>query len=228
MNDLGTAKTYGGIGAILLLIGTFIPAVGFLVSIIGLILVFLAVKQIADITKDNDIYTNYLYHFIFSIISIVAVFAITLMAFGAAGGFSWITSLSETTDYSDFNTFWESFGTIIGGVIVALVIGWILAIFSAIYLRKSYNSIAKHTDVQLFRTAGTVYFIGAITLIILVGFLILLIARIIEIIAYFSLPDKLPSDTTKETKKSDRRCPHCDRIIPEDANACPYCSKKLT
>ena len=197
MTDLGNAKTFGGIGAILLLIGGFIPFAGPIISIVGLVLVFIAVKQISEITKDKDIFQNYLYHFIFSIISIVAILAIMIIAFGASGGFSWITSI-EGFEFTDFDTFWNSFGTIISGAIIALVVGWIVFILAAIYLKKSYNSIAEKTNVSLFRTTGTVYFIGAITTIILIGFVILFIARIIEIIAYFSLPEKLAAETKKE------------------------------
>lgn len=31
----------------------------------------------------------------------------------------------------------------------------------------------------------------------------------------------------KEKKESLRRCPECGRVIPEDANICPYCGKKF-
>jgi len=224
MSKLGEAKVLGGIGAILMLIGGFVPYAGPIVSIVGLVLVFIAVKSISQITKDEDIFRNYLMHFILNIISIVAIFVIMLVAFGAVGGFYWITSL-ESANITDFNTFWEYFGGLIGSCVLALIVSWILSVLAAIYLRKSYNSIAKHTKVDLFRTTGTVYFIGAITTIVLIGFLILFIAKIIEIIAYFSLPDELSTGIKKE--KSERRCPNCDRIIPEDALTCPYCSKKL-
>lgn len=112
-----------------------------------------------------------------------------------------------------------------GGCVLALIVGWILSIIAAIFLKRSYNGIAEHTKVGLFKTTGTVYLIGAITTIVLIGFLILLIARIIEIIAYFSLPDKIPTGEKKE--KSQRRCPNCDRGIPMDARICPYCGKKF-
>jgi len=224
MSDLGNVKIFGGVGALFMLIGGLIPYAGPVISIIGLIFVFIAVKSISELAKDHDIYKNYLYHFIFSIISIVAIFVIMLIGFGAVGGFSWITSL-EGVSFTDFATFWDYFGGIIGALILALFVGWILAIIAAIYLRRSYNSIAKYTKVGLFKTTGTVYFVGAITTIILIGFLILFIGRIIEIIAYFSLPDKLPTGDKKE--KGERRCKNCDRAIPEDAVTCPYCSKKL-
>jgi len=190
MSDLKNAKIFGGVGALLSLIGTFIPYAGPIISIVGLIFVFIAVKSISDLTKDHDIFSNYLYSFIMSIISIVAVFVIIFIGFGMVGGFSWITSIQDI-NITDFSTFWDSFGGIIGYTLLALFVGWILAIIAAIFLRRSYNSIAKHTKVKLFKTTGTLYFFGAITTIIVIGFLILFIASIIEIIAYFSLPDKL-------------------------------------
>jgi len=224
MNNLSNVKIFGGVGALLLLIGTFIPYAGPVISIVGLIFVFIAVKSISELAKDHDIFSNYLYHFIFSIISIVAIFVIILIGFGAIGGFSWITSLQDI-NITDFSTFWDYFGGIIGYAILALLVGWILGIIAAIYLRRSYNSIAKHTKVGLFKTTGTFYFFGAITTIIVIGFLILFIARILEIIAYFSLPDELSTSDKKE--KSERKCPNCDRKIPEDAITCPYCGKKF-
>ncbi|UCB58589.1 MAG: DUF996 domain-containing protein [Thermoplasmatales archaeon] len=194
MVELSNVRIFGGIGAILLLIGGFIPYAGPIVSILGLVFLFIAVKTISDLTKDKNIFNNYLMHFIFGILIIVAIFVIMLIAFGAAGGFTWISSL-ENAEITDFESFWSYFGEIIGGCVLALIVGWILSIIAAIYLTRSYNSIAEHTKVNLFKTTGLVYLIGAITTIILIGFLILLIARIIEIIAYFSLPDKLPTKT---------------------------------
>lgn len=194
MVELSNAKIMGGIGAILMLIGGFIPFAGPIVSILGLVLLFIAVKTISDLTKDKAIFSNYLMHFIFSILTVIAIVVIMLIAFGAAGGFTWISSL-ETAEITDFESFWEYFGDLIGGCVLALIIGWILSIIAAIYLRRSYNGIAEHTKVSLFKTTGNAYFIGAITTIVLIGFLILLIARIIEIIAYLSLPDKLPTKT---------------------------------
>ncbi len=198
MSKLSEAKTFGGIGALLMLIGGFVPYAGPIISIVGLVLLFIAVKSISNLTKDEEIFSNYLMHFIINIIAIVALIAIMLLAFGAAGGFTWISGL-EGAEISDFESFWDNFGTIIGGCILALIVSWILYIIAAIYLRRSYNKIAEHTKVDLFKTTGLIYFIGAITTIIIIGLIIIFIARIIEIIAYFSLPDNLPEEK-KETK----------------------------
>ena len=102
MSKLSEAKILGGVGAILMLIGIFVPTG--VVSIIGLILIFIAVKYIADETKDEEIFKNYLMHFILSIIAIVAVIVVMLISFGAIGGLAFFNSLTgaEFTDFASF------------------------------------------------------------------------------------------------------------------------------
>lgn len=194
MSNLSNAKIVGGIGALLSLIGwLFSTSFGFVVGIIGLIMVFIAIKYIADETKDKSIFDNYLYFFICSFIAIVAMAAIMIYSVFTTINIFNIEQFQDMAEsITDFASFWETFGTLVTGCILALVIGWILLIIGTLFLRKSFNSIAEHTKVGLFRTTGLVYFIGALTLIIIIGFLIILIAKIMEIIAFFSLPDTLP------------------------------------
>lgn len=193
MSKLGQAKIMGGLGAILSLL-TFIPNIGFLIGIVGLVLVFIAVKYIAEETKNHSIFKNYLMNFILNIVAIGAVIIIMVLAFGVSGGFAWITNM-QPQDITDFNTFWASFGSLVGGCFISLIVAWILLILGTLYLRKSYNSIAEHTKVDLFKTTGLVYFIGALTLIVVIGVFIIIIAKILEIVSYFSLPENLPAAT---------------------------------
>ena len=224
MGSLSNAKMYGGIGAILSLIGTFIPVIGPVLPIVGLVLVFIAVKTIADHANDHDIFKNYLLYFIMFIIAFVAVGAIFIVALGAAGGMDWINQI-QTANITDMETFMDIFGPFIIPCIAAVLIGWVLLIIGSLFYRKSYNAIAEHTNVNLFKTTGTVYLIGALTAIIGVGLIIILISRIMEIIAYFSLPDDLPTEAP--TQSAQRKCPNCDKAIPEDATICPYCGKNF-
>ena len=188
MSKLSEAKILGGIGALLTLIGGFIiPGIG---AIIGLILLFIAVKYIAKETKDDSIFDNYLMHFICTIIAIVAM---ALIFFISIGGFSFtFFKALETIEFTDVSSVWNFFSPYIFLWLIALIIGWIFLIISAMYLRKSYNSIAKHTKVHMFETTGFVYFIGSLLLIVGIGIFIILIAKILEIFAYFKLPDKIP------------------------------------
>ncbi|MBP1662454.1 MAG: hypothetical protein H6P94_703 [Thermoplasmatales archaeon] len=191
MSKIGQAKILGGIGALLSLL-TVVPSIGFIIGLVGLILVFIAVKYIAEETKDHTIFQNYLMNFIFDIIAIGAVIGIMIMAFGISGGMSWVNAM-QGKDFTDFSSFWETFGSMVIGCALALLVAWIMLLIGALYLRKSYNSIADHTKVDLFKTTGLVNLIGAATIIIVIGIFIILIARILEIVSYFSLPENLPT-----------------------------------
>lgn len=221
MSNLSNAKVFGGIGAILSLVGAFVPAFGSIVSTIGLVLVFVAVKYIADETKDRPIFKNYMLFFLCNIIALVAAVAI----FFAIAGLSIISTIQSLSNLTNPSEIMDAIAPLLTGCVVAILVGWILLIIGALYLRKSYNRIAEHTNVGLFKTTGLVYFIGAITTIIVIGIFIMVIAKILEIIAFFSLPDKIPSKGA--STDSGRRCPNCGRSIPEDARACPYCAKRF-
>ena len=78
MTKLGEAKILGGIGALLSLL-VLIPTIGFIIGIVGLVLIFIAVKYIAEEAKNNSIFQNYLMNFILQIIAIVAVILITFI-----------------------------------------------------------------------------------------------------------------------------------------------------
>lgn len=199
MGDLKNAKMFGGIGSILMLVGAFIPFVGMLLPIVGLVLVFIAIKNIADVAKDNSIFTNYLYYFILNIVAVVAVFVIAIVLLGAtlSGlGLSYTDLLTQTSGETiDPNEIFSNFDfmALIGGCLIALAVAWIIMIIAAIFLRKSFASITEHTKVGLFATTGLIYLIGAATIIIAIGLIIILIAEILQIVAFFSLPDTLPT-----------------------------------
>jgi uncharacterized membrane protein len=77
-------------------------------------------------------------------------------------------------------------------VIIGLLLFWILFISSAIYLRKSYNSMGERLNVNMFNTSVKINLIGAIFSIIIIGFLIIFIAQVLQIVAFFSIPDEIP------------------------------------
>jgi len=190
MGSLQTAKILGGIGALLMLIGGIIPASFGVVSFIGFIMVFIAVKMIADETKEKAIFDNYLYSFIAGIIAFVVLIAMVFLVFTSVGGIEFFMGLQSSAMTNPMEI-WETLQPVLFGAIAALIVFWIIAVIASLFYRKSFNLIAEKTGVKWFATAGLLIFIGTITAIILVGFIILLIGSIIEIVAFFSLPDKL-------------------------------------
>ena len=212
MSKLGDAKTLGGVGAILLLI----PGI----SIVGYILILIATKYVSDELGDKSIFDNMLYAVIAGIVGVAA--AAFIIFTGAA--FSVITFTASA----------------IAGVIVGLAIAWVFLIVSAIFIRRSYDTMATKLNVGTFRTAGLLYFIGAILTIILAGFIVLFVAAIIQIIAFFGIPDSVPGMQVQpmggmgpqpmgatSAQAGTKFCPNCGTQLAASATYCTKCGAKL-
>lgn len=157
MASLSNAKTLGGVGGILV----FIPGV----SLVGWILILVALKDISEVLQDKTIFDDALLAGIMAIIGAVVLFFAAFSAFIFAP--------------LGFALFW--------GVIVLFAV---FAIISAVFLKRAYDKIAPRLNVQSFTTAGLLLLIGTITTIIFIGFLIIFIALIFQVIAYFSIRDQ--------------------------------------
>jgi uncharacterized membrane protein len=203
---LESSKTLGGVGALLMIISPFsgfvAGAFGSILGLIGIILVLIAMKGLADHYNESGIFNNTLYGVILTIVGgIVFVAAI----FIAAAGFLSDLDLdleAISTDPSAFynvnwqsvvnmDTLWAHVVTILGG----LVILFIFVVVAAIFFRKSLTSLSQKTDVGLFGTAGLLLLIGAVLTIIAIGFIIMWIAVILLTVAFFQIRTQ-PTPTT--------------------------------
>jgi uncharacterized membrane protein len=184
MASLSQAKTLGGVGSILVLLGA-VPNVGFVLAIVGFVLILVAVKNVSESINEPAIFNDMIIAVILAIVGLVVFGVIVIVAF-----------------FSFFN--FGRFGTVTPGtlppnvlgamglLIVGLVVVWVFYLVSAIFLRRSYERIGVRLNVNMFQTTGLLYLIGAALTIVLVGFLILLIAEILQIVAFFSIPEQLP------------------------------------
>ena len=195
---LESSKTLGGVGSLLMVISPVTGYVGGsfggLLGLVGLILVIISVKGLADHYSDGSIFNNTLYGVIFTIVGGVA-FAGALVV-GAAGLLSSLNIDVATlpTDPSAFSTVdWEGaldfeiLMDFVAILVVALVVLFALLVVSAIFYRKSLNTLADKTGVGLFGTTGMLILIGAVLTIIAVGALILWVALILLTVAFFSI-----------------------------------------
>jgi len=190
MASLSEAKTLGGIGAILALLSGllfWVPySAGIGLLIVGLVLMLIAVKNIADTLGDQAIFSNMMYSVILAIIGPVIA---TVVVFAAAASF--ISAFRGFTPGT--TTLPSGFLALIGIVILAFVILWVCILISTVFVKKSYDAIALKLRVDIFHTTGLLFLIGATTLIVLVGVVILFIAAILQIVAFFSIPEQVPS-----------------------------------
>lgn len=193
--DLKNAKLMGGIGAILSLLG-FVPEGAWVFAIAGLVLVFIAIKQISEAVDNKKIFSNYLVAFILDLVgAFVAVIAViaTVWALARPREISNFTIPGMINGQRLLNNFGGRFfdaGTI--AIIVALIVAIALVIIASYFTKLSFEGIAKGTRVEYFKTSGMLMFIGSILLVVFgIGAIVMFVGAILEIISFFSLPDKL-------------------------------------
>jgi uncharacterized membrane protein len=189
MTLLGQAKTLGGVGSILLLL-TFVPTVGSILGIVGLVLILIALKYISDAVGDRSIFSNAIIAVVLAIAGIVVAAAVIVSYLYNYVGFGNISSLPATISSGNLPS--GGLGPLISAIVIALAAVWVFYVVSAIFLRRSSNSVSTKLNVGMFHTAALVYLIGAALAIILVGFILIFIADILFIVAFFSITETIP------------------------------------
>ncbi len=193
---LQSSRTLGGVGALLMVISPFLVSGFTLVAgLIGLILVLIAVKRLSDHYNEPSIFNNSLYGVILSIVGVVvvvaALFVIAISFFNEVLGIELSTALSDPTAFSNINweevIVWENLWAHVGALLGSLVILFIFVVVAAIFYRKSLTTLAEKTGVGLFGTAGLLLLIGAVLTIIAIGFVLIWIAEILLIVAFFRI-----------------------------------------
>lgn len=180
------ARVFGGVGSILAILSV-IPYAGFVLGIVGLILILVALKYISDEVGNEGIFRYGLYSVITGIMASIIAALVALTFF-----------LSLSSIRSLFTNSPPAMGlhlpiAFILSIIVFILVLWILLIVSAYFLRKSYDMIARSLGVGLFSTAALLYLIGAfLTILFLIGLIIIFVAAIIQTIAFFSIPENVP------------------------------------
>jgi uncharacterized membrane protein len=194
LGSLSTARTFGGIGSIMILLFVLQPW-GTLLAIVGWVLVLIAVNNIADVVGDRSILRNAMIAVVLAIVGIavgVLVLLSSVLHFAKLNG--WITSsglgslrnLNSTSFTSGHVT---GLGGLVVGAVIGLVLIWVFLLPSAVFLRRSFSKIASRLNVKMFATAALLYLVGAGLTIVAIGFVVLFVADLLMVVAFFSMPD---------------------------------------
>ena len=206
--SLESNKNLGGIGAILL-------AIPFL-SLIGIILVLIAMKGMAEYYDDDEIFKNALYGFIFGVIGVIALVAFILMlAFGFA-----VTSPVTSPVAVPFAGF--------GVVIITVLILYGFSLIGAIFYKKSLDTLSEKSGEHMFTTAGLILLIGAA--IPIVGEILKFVAWIMSAVGFFNIKELTQSTESKEPVlpvENKKFCTYCGAAIQPNASFCQKCGKKV-
>jgi len=174
--DLNQARNIGGVGAILTIL-SFVPSAGPVLSIIGFVLVLLALKWISEIVQNPDIFRNALIAVVVTIVGVVV---------GAVVG--GVGLLSVLTGMGPGGPGEVNFFQLLTTIVVAVIVVWVFAVISSVFFRRALYLTADSLNVKMFRTAGLLIFIGAILTIIIVGAVVSLVGNILLAVAFFQIP----------------------------------------
>lgn len=212
--NLESSKTLGGIGAILVLVGavafffdTFLTAI----ALIGLILIVVAMKGLADYYKENGIFTGTLLGFIVEIVGgvVTAALAIYIVFFtsiftdfvhqiypGWNGDWSSLANMTPTIDTSTITP--QSTASLLGAVFLIFVVLGVFSFVATFLARRSLKLLAAKSGVGLFSTSAITMVIGGLFVILFaLGFIIMLIGFIMLAFAFFRLkpqPEQPPAE----------------------------------
>jgi uncharacterized membrane protein len=205
--ELQTSRILGIIGALLMVL-TIIPSVGVFFMLVGVILVLIALKGYADIYKENSIFLHSLYTVVFVIIG--AMLCMGVIFYGAMGFLSSL-GINSFTDMQSLQSLdWPSIITpsnflpFLGTIVLGLVILFAFFVIASLYFKKAMNALSTKTNVKLFHTTGTVFFVGALLTIIFVGIILIWISFLLLLIAFY---ESKPTEPMQQPQTPDTTIP---------------------
>jgi uncharacterized membrane protein len=184
-------RIFGSIGSLLLFLA-FLPVIGPFTAIIGAVFIVLATKYLADAAGDATILRNTMV----SAVTMVAGILVTL--------FFIVPPLSRVLPPGIFQVPGQtavetpSLFAVISLSLLALGAAWALFVVSALFLRRSFNSLALGLHETKFRTSALLYLVGALTVALLIGFFIMFASFAYQVFAFLSVAEELPVATVRE------------------------------
>ncbi len=176
------SKTLAMEGSVMLLL-SLIPYVGWVLGIVGVVLLLRATKEFSNYYQDESIYQNSLTGIKFYIVAIVAaavaIVAITLGVWSATTGFT-----------PDLFAFTAGFGIGLIAFLAGIIVAFVFYILAASHLKRTFDSLADKSGEGSFRTAGTLLWVGSLLTIFVIGLLLILVAWIFATIGFFTMKSR--------------------------------------
>ena len=224
------SKTLAMEGSILITLG-LIPYVGWVLGIVGIVLLLRAMKEFANYYQDNSIYQNSLTGIKFYIVALIAL-AVAGAGFVVGFVFNGFANNGSLAAFGIGN----ALGLAVG--VAFLVIACVFYVLAATHLRKTFDTLAQKTGEHSFVTAATLLWLGAWLTLIGVGVLLLFIAWIFAVIGFFTLKSpqqpyaSQPYGYTSpppppSSGPTPIYCSNCGTPLKSQATYCSNCGKKV-
>jgi uncharacterized membrane protein len=178
-SNFENSKTLACVGSILLLL-SIVPYAGWVLGIVGIVLLLKSMKEFADYYGNQSIYQNAWTGIKYYIVGIIAI---------AVAGTAFVIGLLSAATFPFTGIVGLTAGLGIGVIaaIAGLIVAFVFYVLAANHLKKTLNTLAEKTGDTTLATAGTLLFIGALLTIIGIGLILIFIAWIIAAVGFFSL-----------------------------------------
>jgi uncharacterized membrane protein len=205
--QIETSKILGGVGALLMFIG-ILPYINYFgaIEIIGLILVMVALYNLASHYREGGIFNNALYGLIIGIVgSVISIVVVIIAVLTSLTDFlyelfpdwngDWATLSGLTPNTSNLSL--DSIAPFLAGIFAALIILWVSSIIAAFFFRRSLGALSVKSGVGLFSTAGLLLLIGAVLIVLFgIGLILIWISALLLAIAFFRIRPQQAQPTT--------------------------------
>jgi len=199
--NISTQKMLGGIGPILILLG-WMTGVGILLGIVGAVLWLISMYQLSNVLGKPTIFQKVLIGFILNVAGIVIAFAPFALTMVIAFPFGLLAKLllllfNLTTDETVgimLDTSKLGFGAliVITVALIAIMVAYAIFVFGFYLQKRAYELLAQAIAHNLFKIAGLLMFIGAITTILFgLGILLIIVGYILLTVAFFTAPNEV-------------------------------------
>jgi uncharacterized membrane protein len=192
-----------------------------ILQLVAIILFVVAMYILSTYYSERGIFTNVLY-------------AVILLA--VTGGVVLISEFLFLVPYASTISTTTPPTEILGGffiyLIAILVVTVVAIIISAVLIMRGFNKLSEKSEVDSFKTAGTLFLIGVLLTIVVVGIFVVWIAMIFAFISFYRLKP-LPPPTSTTTYQAPPPivhttvCPHCGAINTPEAVYCKNCGNHL-
>ena len=207
--NLESAKSIGGVGALLVFIGGLAffvqPLLTLGLGVLGALLALISLHSLAHDYMEKGIFNNGLYGFITFVVGGIVSFAGFIYLFFYT---SYVKDLVSVL-YPGFNGDWTNLPNLtvnsnvnpadivpfLGPIIAILVVTWIFIIVGSFFTWRALKHVSAKSSVGLFASSGLLMLIGAI--IPLIGLILVWIALLLIAIAFFQIkPQAEPTIVT--------------------------------
>lgn len=175
-----SSKTTAIEGSILVLL-SLIPYVGWVLGIVGIILLLRSMKEFSSYYQDEKIYQDSLTGIKYYVVAIVA---------GAVAIAAFTVGIWTATDFTSEFVLTAGFGIGLAAFIAGLVVAFVFYVLASSHLRRTFNSLAEKSGESSFATAGTLLWIGSILTIIGVGLILIFVAWIFATIGFSTMKSR--------------------------------------